>query len=61
MNSSIETYGGEGGRVATDVAHRGGELAFTGLPVEGFVIAAALFIGAGLLLWFAERDKNRFR
>lgn len=62
MSSSIETYGGEGGRVASDVARHGADsLAMTGLPVEAIVIVALLFVGAGLLLWIAERDSNRFR
>lgn len=51
MNSSIETYGGEGGRIAGRVAEGHSALPFTGLETDLMIALALALVAAGLIVW----------
>ncbi len=49
-SSSVETYGGQGGSVATRVHESGSSLPFTGLDALTLIAVAIVLVFAGMLL-----------
>jgi hypothetical protein len=53
MNSSVETYGGQGGSIAHQVNES--QLPLTGISLELIILIAILIIGIGLTIYLNER------
>lgn len=53
MNSSVETYGGQGGSVVHQVNQS--ELPLTGIPLENILFYAILIIVIGLTIYLIDR------
>jgi hypothetical protein len=48
--SSVETYGGEGGKVAAETAEKASALPMTGLELALIFLGGLVLLGVGILL-----------